>query len=1119
MVFRSQSNPAWFASVCLLLIISASSTIAYTHDDDAEEIDMHFDINSSKPQIRHYKDANPGAGSVMAKTVKLRPKSPDEEIKRRLVAYDLDPILPPYNDAYDKLILKVKIVDDEDFEVDGEGEKLLNAPITAEAVIENVPAAYNEDVSEEKSKGQDEINTIPSNDEVDISIEPTEAEIGTDEDIDHMQNNDSESTGSDNEAKVEVEAEVEAEVEVEAEADVEGDAKADIEAEVEEIDEIQSSDPESTESDSEAKAEVEAVVEVEAEADVEGDVRAEVEVEVEGNDEEITLIQNNDSESTESDSEAKVEAEPQGKADAEAEAGADAGLEEVVDVNAEAVAEVEMKTEVYSNDNNKNDGSATVDEGEDATEAEIDADIKEDSTEVKSSTIESDIPKSEADSQTGTESELEIESQNTDDEHDAIKDVDTEDVLRSDTVATDEDLIMDTEAPETDSSEYKTADDDTVIEVEDIREVNDSELNEYIQVSTQDEPSVDSIADDIEETDTEEMDTEEDGLNTLEEDEENGTDSEPSNEDDTNEIKDNTATEEIDEDIYKIPTEALEEINDAESESHEQLRDASTEYDANIGAIETGRRPEHSSSNGESDLADVASEDLLHEDEVEELSQKDDDETAVSTGLPEDDTNSPITEVVDAEDDSDGNVEGTISESNLEEDATDESEVESHVQTIDEDSLAGSGELSLGNQGQKGEESVMINKVEKASEDTEATGTNDEEESTDEMKEDTAVEESVEDIGAAGTEDEEASIDVLGEREVNKTEVGKDEADVDGNVVDEIQSPENVVIKDAAKVVKMEDEQTYFDLDEGSIEEQRETDAIDSAQERPQIDENSDSLAESVKEPVKDLNDNEESDEILNDDTSDNDEVTEINMTEDSKAEGERIDDPTQIINTDATNSGEENEIYNASTNVGDEQITSAPIDYVEQNESNTPIQNPSANEKFVTGLDDLHKFLEEVDPPDELDVSAGGLSIQEVLMGQGVAIIKTRVNKVVGRVKESFQIVRIEGRQKLNSLKQFLEDRFDFNVDEVAVSLLEKIEVPRQNVKEFLEENMNMEKIKGIKQVVGDVIQSAKTILTNLGIFDSDEEDEDDLMDFGDFDFQSGDLEEMRRKLMDRYS
>ena len=605
------------------------------------------------------------------------------------------------------------------------------------------------------------------------------------------------------------------------------------------------------------------------------------------------------------------------------------------------------------------------------------------------------------------------------------------------------------------------------------------------------------------------MDTEEDGLNTLEEDEENGTDSEPSDKDDT---------EEIDKDIYKIPTEALEEINDAESESHEQLRDASTEYDANIGDIETGRRPEHSSSNGESDLADVASEDLLHEDEVEELSQKDDDETAVPTGLPEDDANLPITEVVDAEDDYDGNVEGTISESNLEEDATDESEVESHVQTVDEESLAGSGESSLGNQGQKEEESVMTNKVEEASEDTEATGTNDEEESTDEMKEGTAVEESVEDIGAAGIEDEEASIDVLGEREVNKTEVGKDEADVDGNVVDEILTPENVVIKDAAKVVKMEDEQTYFDLDEGSIDEQRETDAIDSAQERPQIDD-SDSLAESVKEPVKDLNDNEESDEILNDDTSDNDEVTEINMTEDSKAEGERIDDPTQIINTDATNSGEENEIYNASTNTGDEQITSTPIDYVEQNESNTPIQNPSANEKFVTGLDDLHKFLEEVDPPDELDVSAGGLSIQEVLMGQGVAIIKTRVNKVVGRVKESFQIVRIEGRQKLNSLKQFLEDRFDFNVDEVAVSLLEKIEVPRQNVKEFLEENMNMEKIKGIKQVVGDVIQSAKTILTNLGIFDSDEEDEDDLMDFGDFDFQSGDLEEMRRKLMDRYS
>jgi len=34
--------------------------------------------------------------------------------------------------------------------------------------------------------------------------------------------------------------------------------------------------------------------------------------------------------------------------------------------------------------------------------------------------------------------------------------------------------------------------------------------------------------------------------------------------------------------------------------------------------------------------------------------------------------------------------------------------------------------------------------------------------------------------------------------------------------------------------------------------------------------------------------------------------------------------------------------------------------------------KKPSVNDEFVLGLDDLHKFVEEVDPPDELDVGAG---------------------------------------------------------------------------------------------------------------------------------------------------
>ena len=51
-----------------------------------------------------------------------------------------------------------------------------------------------------------------------------------------------------------------------------------------------------------------------------------------------------------------------------------------------------------------------------------------------------------------------------------------------------------------------------------------------------------------------------------------------------------------------------------------------------------------------------------------------------------------------------------------------------------------------------------------------------------------------------------------------------------------------------------------------------------------------------------------------------------------------------------------------------------------------------SANSDFVEGLDDIHKFFEDVDPPDELDIGAGGSSIQEVLMGQGSQIVRKRI-------------------------------------------------------------------------------------------------------------------------------
>jgi hypothetical protein len=68
-----------------------------------------------------------------------------------------------------------------------------------------------------------------------------------------------------------------------------------------------------------------------------------------------------------------------------------------------------------------------------------------------------------------------------------------------------------------------------------------------------------------------------------------------------------------------------------------------------------------------------------------------------------------------------------------------------------------------------------------------------------------------------------------------------------------------------------------------------------------------------------------------------------------------------------------------------------------------------SVNTQFVEGLDDINKFLEEVEPPDELDVGAAGSSLQEVLIGQGAQILLKRVTIILSRVKQSFGATRIK--------------------------------------------------------------------------------------------------------------
>jgi len=83
--------------------------------------------------------------------------------------------------------------------------------------------------------------------------------------------------------------------------------------------------------------------------------------------------------------------------------------------------------------------------------------------------------------------------------------------------------------------------------------------------------------------------------------------------------------------------------------------------------------------------------------------------------------------------------------------------------------------------------------------------------------------------------------------------------------------------------------------------------------------------------------------------------------------------------------------------------------------DANVATPPKSVNADFVQGLDGIDKFLEEVEPPDELDVGAAGSSMQDVLVGQGTQILKKRIAIFTSYVKKSFTAT---------SFKKFLASR-----------------------------------------------------------------------------------------------
>ena len=159
------------------------------------------------------------------------------------------------------------------------------------------------------------------------------------------------------------------------------------------------------------------------------------------------------------------------------------------------------------------------------------------------------------------------------------------------------------------------------------------------------------------------------------------------------------------------------------------------------------------------------------------------------------------------------------------------------------------------------------------------------------------------------------------------------------------------------------------------------------------------------------------------------------------------------------------------------------------------PIKQTSVNEEFVSGLDDLDKFMEEVDPPDELDVGAGGKSIQEIIMGQGAQIIKTRVRK---------------GLHQLKKIQRQTKDR----IDDTKKVLDERVEHALIAIKDSKSEGGNLRK--AIILVVHKIIYQVKELMDDLGInFDGNNGNDEDQ--YSPIVIDDDEIAEMRRKVMER--
>lgn len=77
----------------------------------------------------------------------------------------------------------------------------------------------------------------------------------------------------------------------------------------------------------------------------------------------------------------------------------------------------------------------------------------------------------------------------------------------------------------------------------------------------------------------------------------------------------------------------------------------------------------------------------------------------------------------------------------------------------------------------------------------------------------------------------------------------------------------------------------------------------------------------------------------------------------------------------------------------------------------------PNVNFVFVEGLNDIDKFFEGVEPPDELDVGASGSSIQEVLVGKGREILIKKAHQAIEIIQSCWKyLMKTEAMATLKS-------------------------------------------------------------------------------------------------------